>query len=119
MFVQVGVFIAVMLFTSLKVLRLFFEFLCANLIALFVDASDLSTSKRMKNLLKEIAINFAVVSLVMLVFKLYTFMINYLSTLDLNAIVVTVIMLALGLATIDGPDQAKKLLGVDIGVKDG
>jgi len=119
MFVQLGVFIAVMLFTSLKVVRLFFEILFANLIAPFVAASDLSTGQRIKNLLKDMAINFAVVGLVMLVFKLYTVMMNYLSTLELNAIVVTVIMLALGLATIDGPDQAKKLLGVDIGVKDG
>src|SRR5699024_3760564 len=119
MFVQLGVFIAVMLFTSLKVVRLFFEILFANLIAPFVAASDLSTGQRIKNLLKDMAINFAVVGLVMLVFKLYTVMMNYLSTLELNAIVVTVIMLALGLATIDGPDQAKKLLGVDVGVKDG
>ena len=119
MFAQLGILIAVMLFTSFKVIRLFFEIAFVNIIAPFVATTDLSTGQRTKQLLKDLVINFAVVGLVMLVFKIFMVMMNYLSTLDLNAIVVTVIMFALGLATIDGPDQAKKLLGIDIGVKDG
>ncbi|WP_020006618.1 pLS20_p028 family conjugation system transmembrane protein [Salinicoccus albus] len=119
MFAQLGILIAVMLFTSFKVIRLFFEIAFANIIAPFVATTDLSTGQRTKQLLKDLVINFTVVGLVMLVFKLFMVMMNYLSTLDVNPIVVTVIMFALGLATIDGPDQAKKLLGVDIGVKDG
>ena len=119
MFAQLGILIAVMLFTSLKVIRLFFEIAFANIIAPFVATTDLTTGQRTKQLLKDLVINFSVVGLVMLVFKLFMLMMNYLGTLDLNPIVFTIIMFALGLATIDGPDQAKKLLGVDIGVKDG
>ena len=119
MFAQLGILIAVMLFTSLKVIRLFFEIAFANIIAPFVATTDLTTGQRTKQLLKDLVINFSVVGLVMLVFKLFMLMMNYLGTLDLNPIVFTIIMFALGLATIDGPDQAKKLLGIDIGVKDG
>ena len=112
----VGLALAV---TTFKVVRLWMEITFAKIIAPFVATVDLSTGQRIRNLIKDILLNYSALALIPFVMQLYIIGVGWTSAQDFNWLVTSVIMIAMSYFLIDGPDIAKKILGVDLGVQDG
>lgn len=105
--------------TAFKVVRLFMEIAFSKVLAPFVAAVDLSTGQRMKQLVKDIVMNYGALALIPLVMKLYIIAMTWLANQDYNWMVMTIVMVAMSYFLIDGPEIAKKILGVDLGLQDG
>lgn len=105
--------------TAFKVVRLFMEIAFSKVLAPFVAAVDLSTGQRMKQLVKDIVMNYGALALIPLVMKLYIIAMTWLANQDYNWMVMTIVMIAMSYFLIDGPEIAKKILGVDLGLQDG
>ena len=72
------------LLTAYKVVRLFLEISFAKILAPFVASVDLSTGQRMKQLVKDILMNYGALALIPLVMKLYIFAMTWLANKDFN-----------------------------------
>lgn len=117
--VQLGTIAVAFIATAYKVIRLILEIGFSKVLAPFIAATDISTGQRMKELIKNIFMNYSALFLIPLVLQFYLFCNAWLTTQDFNWIITTIIMIAFGLFLMDGPDIAKKLLGVDLGIQDG
>jgi len=115
-----GTVIAVNVFTMFKVVRLAFEVATQKIIAPFVAATDLTTMQKTKQILINIFTNYGMIALVILFLKVFFVLSAVVFNADkLNDVAKLICFIALALAVIDGPDEVKKLLGIDVGVKDG
>lgn len=114
-----GTLIAVQVFTSFKVVRLSFEIAFQKVIAPWVAATDLNTLQRVKQLLSNIVTNYAVIGLVLIIFKMFMILTGAIFQSDLSFLAKVICYIGLAIAVVDGPNEAKKILGIDTGVKDG
>ncbi|MGV2929313.1 hypothetical protein RW115_12000 [Macrococcus capreoli] len=117
--IQLGIIAIAFLATSYKVVRLILEIGFSKVLSPFIASTDLSTGQRTKELIKNIVMNYSALFLIPLVMQFYLLCNAWLTLQDYNWIIKTIIMIAFGMFLIDGPDIAKKLLGVDLGVQDG
>ncbi|MFC6118378.1 pLS20_p028 family conjugation system transmembrane protein [Macrococcoides bohemicum] len=119
MFIQFGVVAFVLIFSMFKTMLLMLEIAFQKIIAPWVVATDLTTGQKMKQLFNNLVLNYASIGILMFVIKIYMLAMTYISTLGWNPWIVSIAMIALGKFVIDGPEEAKRLLGIDVGVKDG
>src|SRR5699024_4713493 len=85
----------------------------------WVAAADLNTLQRVKQLLSNIVTNYAVIGLVLIIFKMFMILTGAIFQSDLSFLAKVICYIGLAIAVVDGPNEAKKILGIDTGVKDG
>ena len=119
MYMQFIVVCFVLIFAMFKAITLMMEIAFLNIIAPWIAATDLTTGQKMKQLVTNLIMAFATIGILMFVIKLYMLAMTYISTLGWSPWLVAIAMLALGKFVLDGPEEAKRLLGIDVGVKDG
>src|SRR5699024_7586918 len=105
--------------TAFKVVRLFMEITFSKILAPFIATTDLSTGQRMKALIKDILINYSALALIPFVMQIYIIGVGWLTAQDFNWVVTCIIIFGMSYFLIDGPEVAKRILGIDLGVQDG
>lgn len=118
-FILVVVTLISMCFAMVKIVRLLFDLLFAQIVAPLVVASDLSGSGRAKQVVQNLISCNIVMIAVIFILRLYIYVL--ISAQDKNYPFTVLIALTVGGAmfVIDGPDLIVKILGVDAGVKSG
>lgn len=118
-FILVVVTLISMCFAMVKIVRLLFDLLFAQIVAPLVVASDLSGSGRAKQVVQNLISCNIVMIAVVFILRLYIYVL--ISAQDKNYPFTVMIALTVGGAmfVIDGPDLVVKILGVDAGVKSG
>ena len=108
-----------MCFSMVKIVRLLFDILFAQIVAPLVVASDLNGSGRAKQVVQNLISCNIVMIAVVFILRLYIYVL--ISAQDKNYPFTVMIALTVGGAmfVIDGPDLVVKILGVDAGVKSG
>ncbi|PKD97954.1 pLS20_p028 family conjugation system transmembrane protein [Macrococcoides caseolyticum] len=119
MFIQFGVLGFVLIFAMFKTMLLMMEIAFQKLIAPWIAATDITTGQKMKTFMNDFVMNYAAIGILAFVMKLYLLAMQYITTLGWNPWIISVAMIALGKFVIDGPETAKRLLGIDVGVQDG
>src|SRR5699024_5109069 len=105
--------------TAFKFVRLFLEITFSKILAPFMATTDLSTGLRMKALIKYILINYRALVLIQLFIQIYIIGVGWLTAQDFNWVVTCIIIFRMSYFLIDGPEVAKRILGIDLGVQDG
>lgn len=118
-FVLVVVTLISMCFTMVKIVRLLFDLLIAQIVAPLIVASDFNGSGRAKQVVQNLISCNIVMIAVIFILRLYIYVL--ISAQDKNYPFTVLIALTVGGAmfVIDGPDLIVKILGVDAGVKSG
>ena len=109
----------VYLFSAFKVVKLMFDIAFQKVLAPFVAATDLTTGQKMKSLFNNIILNYAVIGIIFILFLIYEILVSTVMGSDAGFGVKAIAFIALSIACIDGPDTAKRVLGIDTGVQDG
>src|SRR5699024_11237595 len=79
----------------------------------------ITTRKRMKALIKYNLIKYSTLALIPFVMHIYIIGVGWLTAQDFNWIVTCIIIFGMSYFLIDGPEVAKRILGIDLGVQDG
>lgn len=109
----------VYIFTAFKVARLSYEIATQKILAPWVAATDVATLQKVKQLIISIFSNYGLIALIFVLLKIFMILSNIVFKSDLPTVAKIILFFALALGTIDGPDEVKKILGIDAGVKDG
>ena len=110
---------AATLFVALKVCRLLFELVIQRLLAVFFAAADLSGGEKTIEALKAIGSSFAVIIINVVMLKLYIVFSAWLTAQNISGITKALMLVAIAVAVIDGPNLCEKLLGIDAGLHSG
>ncbi|MCG1169224.1 hypothetical protein K4S71_09770 [Staphylococcus epidermidis] len=109
----------VLVCSALKIARIGWEVSAQKIMAPWVAATDLATLQKVKQLMINLFTNYGLIALIFVLLKVFIILSNTTFQSKLPLSVKLVIFLALALGTIDGPDEIKKILGIDAGIKDG
>jgi len=119
LWLSLGGLAIVYLFSAFKVVKLMFDIAFQKVLAPFVAATDLTTGQKMKSLFNNIILNYAVIGIIFILFLIYEILVSTVMGSDAGFGVKAIAFIALSIACIDGPDTAKRVLGIDTGVQDG
>ncbi|POA06072.1 pLS20_p028 family conjugation system transmembrane protein [Staphylococcus caprae] len=119
LWLSLGGLAIVYLFSAFKVVKLMFDIAFQKVLTPFVAATDLTTGQKMKSLFSNIVLNYAVIWLIFVLFIIYNILITAVMNSNAGMAVKAIAFIALSIACIDGPDTAKRVLGIDTGVQDG
>lgn len=119
LWLSLGGLAIVYLFSAFKVVKLIFDIAFQKVLAPFVAATDLTTGQKMKSLFNNIILNYAVIGIIFILFLIYEILVSTVMGSDAGFGVKAIAFIALSIACIDGPDTAKRVLGIDTGVQDG
>ncbi len=110
---------AVMLFASIKIVKLFLELAVGKLLALLMATSDIGNGQKTKEVIKYLVNIFAVIFSIALMMKIYLLFSVYIESKNFPTMY-NVILLCIGAwFVIDGANIIERILGIDAGVKDG
>ena len=119
LWLSLGGLAIVYLFSAFKVVKLLFDIAFQKLLTPFVALTDLTTGQKMKSLFSNIILNYSVIPIIYILFILYQILVTSVMNSNAGMGVKAIAFIALSLACIDGPDTAKRVLGIDTGVQDG
>ena len=119
LWLSLGGLAVVYLFSAFKVVKLLFDIAFQKLLTPFVALTDLTTGQKMKSLFSNIILNYSVIPIIYILFILYQILVTAVMNSNAGMGVKAIGFIALSLACIDGPDTAKRVLGIDTGVQDG
>ena len=119
LWLSLGGLATVYLFSAFKVVKLMFDIAFQKVLTPFVAATDLTTGQKMKSLFSNIVLNYAVIWLIFIIFIIYNILVYTVMNSNAGMAVKAIAFIALSIACIDGPDTAKRILGIDTGVQDG
>ncbi|MEZ7611294.1 hypothetical protein O3668_11610, partial [Staphylococcus capitis] len=119
LWLSLGGLAVVYLFSAFKVVKLMFDIAFQKLLTPFVALTDLTTGQKMKSLFSNIILNYSVIPIIYILFILYQILVTSVMNSNAGMGVKAIAFIALSLACIDGPDTAKRVLGIDTGVQDG
>ncbi|WP_365308139.1 hypothetical protein, partial [Streptomyces sp. NPDC093937] len=119
LWLSLGGLAIVYLFSAFKVVKLMFDIAFQKLLTPFVALTDLTTGQKMKSLFSNIILNYSVIPIIYILFILYQILVTSVMNSNAGMGVKAIAFIALSLACIDGPDTAKRVLGIDTGVQDG
>ncbi|WP_283691085.1 pLS20_p028 family conjugation system transmembrane protein [Clostridium perfringens] len=105
----------VMIFTSVKMIKLSIELAFSKVMTTFVAVADLSNGQRMRQSVNGIISIFVAMISTMLMLKLYILGTAYLSD-KISGIGTICAMLGCAIFVIDGPNYIEKMFGVDAGL---
>ena len=119
LWLSLGGLAVVYLFSAFKVVKLLFDIAFQKLLTPFVALTDLTTGQKMKSLFSNIILNYSIIPIIYILFILYQILVTSVMNSNAGMGVKAIAFIALSLACIDGPDTAKRVLGIDTGVQDG
>ncbi|MGE6359089.1 hypothetical protein [Staphylococcus capitis] len=119
LWLSLGGLAIVYLLSAFKVVKLLFDIAFQKLLTPFVALTDLTTGQKMKSLFSNIILNYSVIPIIYVLFILYQILVTAVMNSNAGMGVKAIGFIALSLACIDGPDTAKRVLGIDTGVQDG
>ena len=108
-----------LVFAGFKLAALLYDIVFMQIIAPIVIATDLHGAGRAKKIILEMLNVYLIFIIVMLDFKIYLLILNWILPSSYSLIVKLFIVLGGMKFCIDGPDIVTKLLGIDAGVKSG
>lgn len=117
-FVVIGVALAI---TVIKMARVIFDLGFHAIFGMFVAATDLTGGQRTKKMVTEIVSSFAVLFVMVLILKLFTLYVNWVTGLSstVGGVIMVLMLIAGAWALIDAPDIVQRLLGIDAGLRSG
>ncbi|UVI86662.1 pLS20_p028 family conjugation system transmembrane protein [Staphylococcus aureus] len=116
---ELGVLAFVYVLTAFKIARLGYEVTAQKIVAPWIAATDIATLQKIKQLMINLFTNYGLIALIVILLKVFVILSNTTFKSDIPLSVKLIIFLALAIGTIDGPEEIKKLLGVDAGIRDG
>ena len=116
---ELGVLAFVYVLTAFKIARLGYEVTAQKIVAPWVAATDIATLQKIKQLMINLFTNYGLIALIFILLKVFVILSNTTFKSDIPLSAKLIIFLVLAIGTIDGPDEIKKLLGVDAGIRDG
>lgn len=116
---ELGVLTFVYVLTAFKIARLGYEVTAQKIVAPWVAATDIATLQKIKQLMINLFTNYGLIALIFILLKVFVILSNTTFKSDIPLSAKLIIFLVLAIGTIDGPDEIKKLLGVDAGIRDG
>ena len=119
LWLSLGGLAIVYLLSAFKVVKLLFDIAFQKLLTPFVALTDLTTGQKMKSLFSNIILNYSVIPIIYVLFILYQILVTAVMNSNAGMGVKAIGFIAVSLACIDGPDTAKRVLGIDTGVQDG
>lgn len=117
-FVVIAVALAI---TVIKMARVIFDLGFHAIFGMFVAATDLTGGQRTKKMVTEIVSSFAVLFVMVLILKLFTLYVNWVTGLSstIGGVIMVLMLIAGAWALIDAPDIVQRLLGIDAGLRSG
>ncbi|KFL44590.1 hypothetical protein CH76_01975 [Lysinibacillus sp. BF-4] len=117
-FLVIGVALAI---TVIKMARVIFDLGFHAIFGMFVAATDLTGGQRTKKIVTEIVSSFAVLFVMVLILKLFTLYVNWVTGLSstVGGVIMVLMLIAGAWALIDAPDIVQRLLGIDAGLRSG
>lgn len=115
----------VYIFFAIKIVQISFELAVTKIISPILIFTDIGTGQKMKQIFREVVNGFATLAIIFFLLRLYQIMVSWVSTPnvivpgEMNPLLKALILLILGLVVIDGTSVITRLLGFDVGVKDG
>jgi len=111
----------VLAITVVKVARVMYELAFHGIAVMFVASTDLNGGQRIKKMITEIVSSFAVLFVMVLILKLYTYFTSWALDMksDIGWIPYILVMIAGAWAVIDAPDIVTRILGIDAGLRSG
>lgn len=116
---ELGVLAFVYVLTAFKIARLGYEVTAQKIVAPWVAATDIATLQKIKQLMINLFTNYGLIALIFILLKVFVILSNTTFKSDIPLSAKLIIFLVLAIGTLDGPDEIKKLLGVDAGIRDG
>src|SRR5699024_6325632 len=104
-----------------KVARVMYELAFHGIAVMFVAGSDINGGQRIKKMITEIVSSFAVLFVMVLILKLYTYFTSWALEIksDIGWLPYILVMIAGAWAVIDAPDIVTRILGIDAGLRSG
>ena len=117
-FAVIGIALAI---TVIKMARVIFDLGFHAIFGMFVAATDLTGGQRTKKMVTEIVSSFAVLFVMVLILKLFTLYVNWVTGLSstIGGVIMVLMLIAGAWALIDAPDIVQRLLGIDAGLRSG
>lgn len=117
-FAVIGIALAI---TVIKMARVIFDLGFHAIFGMFVAATDLTGGQRTKKMVTEIVSSFAVLFVMVLILKLFTLYVNWVTGLSstVGGVIMVLMLIAGAWALIDAPDIVQRLLGIDAGLRSG
>lgn len=111
----------VLAITVVKVARVMYELAFHGIAVMFVAGSDINGGQRIKKMITEIVSSFAVLFVMVLILKLYTYFTSWALEIksDIGWLPYILVMIAGAWAVIDAPDIVTRILGIDAGLRSG
>jgi len=123
--IQLLILSVVYIFFAFKIIQISFELAVTKIISPILIFTDIGTGQKMKQIFREVVNGFATLAIIFFLLRLYQIMVSWISTPnvivpgEMNPLLKALILLILGLVVIDGTSVITRLLGFDVGVKDG
>lgn len=106
----------VMFFISFKVIKIVFDIIVHQILAIIMAAGDWSSGQKLKEVIKSLFALFFSVFMCSVMMKLYFLFSTWTSTNIANGTARALLLLFAAFAVIDGPNIVEKLFGVDAGL---
>ncbi len=116
--ITLGAMTIAIIFTAIKVARILWELAIYRVLAMFFSMADLANGERIKEIIKAFAGAFITIIVTSVLLKFYMIFSAWISSVDgIDAFSKSVILIAVSVAVIDGPNLMQKLIGVDVGIR--
>lgn len=115
--VTLAVMAIVIIFTSVKIVRILWELAIYRVLGMFFSMGDLHNGEKIKEIIKAIGGAFLVIIVNSVLLKFFMIYSAWLTAEQINGFVKAVMLIAVGIAVIDGPNLVQKLIGVDAGIR--
>ncbi|OJF96184.1 pLS20_p028 family conjugation system transmembrane protein [Alkalibacterium sp. 20] len=123
--IQLLILSVVYIFFAFKIIQISFELAVTKIISPILIFTDIGTGQKVKQIFKEVVNGFATLAIIFFLLRLYQIFVTWISTPnvivpgEMNPLLKALILVILGLVVIDGTSVITRLLGFDVGVKDG
>lgn len=123
--IQLLILSVVYIFFAFKIVQISFELAVTKIISPILIFTDIGTGQKMKQIFNEVVNGFATLAIIFFLLRLYQIFVTWISTPNvivpgqMNPLLKAIILVILGLVVIDGTSVITRLLGFDVGVKDG
>lgn len=107
------------IFSAIKVCRILWELAIYRVLAMFFSLADMHNGEKIKEILKAFAGAFIVIIVNTVLLKFYMIFSAWLTAKNIDGLSKSVMLVAVAIAVIDGPNLCQKLIGVDAGIRSG
>ncbi|MGN0173488.1 MAG: pLS20_p028 family conjugation system transmembrane protein, partial [Acutalibacteraceae bacterium] len=122
-FFSVWVFLICMtfalLFTSFKTVRIIYELVVNRCLVMLISPVDLTTGRKTKAILQNIISSYVIMVITVILLKLFIEFFVFMQTTITSSFIQAVLVIAVTMAVIDGPNIVERIFGIDAGIQSG